>query len=199
MPGPLRLGGPSMSSSAPFQDPSLERLQPLLARIEPRARAVSSGLSAERFRARPPDGGWSVGEVFEHLCRSDDSYLEKVLPEAIAKARTRPAPSKPFKSSLLGGLMISALKEGSRRRLPTTRTLDVQGEIRDGVVEVFLEGVRKLESQMRQADGHDLRVSFRSPIAPVIRLQLGDAFAILIEHAHRHLAQAERAREAIGG
>lgn len=188
-----------MSSSAPFQDPTLEQLRPKLARIEPRARAVASGLSPERFRTRPPDGGWSVGEVFEHLCRSDDSYLEQVLPEAIARARSRPAPKRPFAPSLLGGFMISALKEDNRRRLPTTSKLQVQGRIRDGVLEAFLEGVRTLESLMREADGHDLTVSFRSPISPILRLRLGDAFVILTEHAHRHLAQAERAREAIGG
>lgn len=188
-----------MSSSAPFQDPSLERLRPLLVRIEPRARAVTSGLSPERLRTRPPDGGWSVAEVFEHLCRSHDTYLDRVLPQAIAQAKGRPAPSRPFRPSLLGGFMISALKESNRRRLPTTRQLDVQGEIRDGVLEAFLEGVHKLESQMREADGFDLTVAFQSPISPIIRLRLGDAFAILAEHAHRHLAQAERAREAIGG
>ena len=188
-----------MASLAPFQDPSLERLRPHLAGIEPRARAVVSGLGPERFRTRPPSGGWSVAEVFEHLCLSNDAYLVRVLPELITKARTRPSPSKPFAPSFFGGLMISALKEDNLRRLPTTAKLKVEGRVRDGVVEAFIAGMRTLESLMREADGFDLRVSFRSPIAPIIRLRLGDAFVILIEHAHRHLAQAERAREATGG
>jgi hypothetical protein len=51
---------------------------------------------------------------------------------------------------------------------------------------------------MREVDGHDLRVGLTSPLSPLFRMNLGDAFRILVVHSHRHLAQAERTRRAVG-
>jgi hypothetical protein len=51
---------------------------------------------------------------------------------------------------------------------------------------------------MLEADGHDLGVGFSSPVSPLIRLNLGDAFRVLVVHCHRHLGQVERTRRAVG-
>lgn len=188
-----------MSDIAPFRDRSLEALRERLAALEPRTRAVVAGLSPERLMTPPPSGGWSVAECLEHLCRTNTLYVDRTLPPVVDRARTRPLPAKPFAPSLVGRFMLATLREGGRTRLPAPRNLNVRGKVREHVAEAFLAGVRKLESQMRESDGHDLRAGFRSPAMPIISLQLGDAFMILVEHAHRHLAQAERARASIGG
>lgn len=188
-----------MPATPAFRDPALAALAERLAALEPRARAVVEGLSPERMRQRPPAGGWSVAQVFEHMCLSNDLYLARPIPNAVAVARSRPAPSRPFKPSLMGGFLLAMVRESSRRRLPTTPDLEASGPVRDDVVEAFIAGVRDLDAHMHAADGHDLMVSFASPVAAIVKLRLGDAFAVLIEHSHRHLAQAERARAAVGG
>ncbi len=188
-----------MSDFRPFQDPHLERLRSRLEAIEPRTRAVLQGLSAEAMLRRPPSGGWSIAEVLEHLCLSHDLYLDRHLPAVVARARARKPPLRPFAPSLVGRFLLSAMREVNRNRFPTTRALSVRAAVRDGAAEAFLASVHRIEALMREADGHDLTVSFRSPVAPIVPLRLGDAFAVLIEHAHRHLAQAERVREATGG
>jgi hypothetical protein len=65
-------------------------------------------------------------------------------------------------------------------------------------VDAFLAGVGRLRGLMREVDGHDLRVGLSSPVSPLFRMNLGDAFRILVVHSHRHLAQAERTRRAVG-
>lgn len=189
-----------MDAIAPFKDTALEALRPRLAALEPRARALVVGIRPEARRTPPPTGGWSVDDCLEHLCRTHDLYLGRRLPAVIATARHRPAPHRPFAPSVAGRLMLAALREGNRIRLPAPGRLRVRERdtVREQVLDAFVASVERLASQMREADGLDLRVSFRSPISPLVHLRLGEAFAILIEHAHRHLAQAERARAAIG-
>lgn len=182
-------------TTAPFQDPHLAALAPRLAALEARTRAAVAGLSAGQLAQAPPGGGWSVAQVFEHLCRGNEAYFVPMA-AAIAAARRRGRPPRPHRPSLVGGLLVRAIAESNPRRLPTTRRMTPL-RVRDDVVETFLGTLARLAALAREADGADLRERMWSPVAPV-PLNLGDAFAILVTHAERHLGQAERTRRAIG-
>ena len=188
--------GAGMHSAAP-RSPLLAELMPELERIEPRARAAVAGLPESKFVEKPPDGGWSIAETFEHLCRANLSYLDGPLPGAIEKARARAGPARPWRPSLTGRLLAGAMLEGAKP-VPTAKAWRVTGEPRPNVVDVFLATVERLRAAMLEADGHDLGVSFSSPLVSLVRLNLGDAFRVLVVHCHRHLAQVERTRRAVG-
>jgi hypothetical protein len=189
---------PSAGRPVPaLRSPLLAQLLPELDRIEPRTRVVVTGLPESKFHELRPDGGWSVAQVFEHLCRSNLDYLEGPLPGAIAKARARGPSAKPWRASLAGGWLAGALAEGTKP-LPTVKRWRVSGEPRPNVVDVFLGSVERLRAAVLEADGLDLGVGFASPVSPLIRLNLGDAFRVLVVHCHRHLGQAERTRRAVG-
>jgi hypothetical protein len=181
--------------AAPFRDPFLAALAPRLAALAGRTRAAVAGLSAADLARTPPAGGWSVAQVFEHLCRGNEAYFVPMA-AAIASARRRGRPPRPHRSSIAGGLLLAAIAETNPRRLPTTPKMTPLA-VRDGVVEAFAATLARIESLAREADGADLRERMWSPLGP-LPLNLGDAFAILVTHAERHLAQAERARRAIG-
>ena len=81
-------------------------------------------------------------------------------------------------------------------------TTQSSGHTRAGlgdVVQAFLTSLPGLEGSIRALEGVDQRASIASPIARWVRMNVGDACVILVEHAHRHLAQAERIRRAVGG
>lgn len=177
-----------------LRDPFLAALAPRLAALDGRTRAVVAGLGAGPLAARPPAGGWSVAQVFEHLCRGNEEYFPP-LQAAIAAARRRGAGPRPHRRSFFGGLLVRAIAESNPRRLPTTRAMTPLA-VRDGVVAAFLGTLGRLEAIAREADGTDLCAGLWSPIAP-IRLNVGDAFDVLVTHAERHLGQAERTRRAI--
>lgn len=168
-----------------------------LDRIEPRTRVAVTGLHEAKFREVPPDGGWSVAQVFEHLCRANLSYLDGPLSGAVARSAARGASNREWKPSLIGGWLTQSLVEGGKP-LPSPRLFRVGPEVRANVVDEFLGSVRRTRELMAQADGHDLRAMFASPASPLFRLNLGDAFRVIVVHAHRHLAQAERTRRAVG-
>ena len=201
------MAGPGSSSGAlpgggarpvpALRSPLLVQLMSELDRIEPRTRVAVSGLPESKFRELPPEGSWSIAQVFEHLCKANLAYLDGPLPGAIEKARARGGSEKAWRPSLAGGWLAGALVEGTKP-LPTVKPWRVSGEPRPNVVDEFLATVERLRAAMLQADGHDLGVGFSSPASPLIRLNLGDAFRVLVVHCHRHLGQVERTRRAVG-
>ena len=188
--------GAGMHGTA-LRSPLLAQLMSELDRIEPRARAAVAGLTESKFHERPPDGGWSIAQTFEHLCLSNLSYLEGPIPGALEKARARAASARPWRPSFAGRWLANAMLEGGKP-VPTVKSWGVSGEPRPNVVDAFLATVERLRAALLEADGHDLGVGFSSPVAPLLRLNLGDAFRVLVVHAHRHLAQVERTRRAVG-
>jgi len=64
------------------------------------------------------------------------------------------------------------------------------------VLEEFDEIHARLEELMIRADGVSLQHGrMRSPFLPLIRFTLGQAFAVNIAHARRHLWQAREVRQ----
>ena len=184
-----------MTMAAPgLRSPMLVPLLGELDRIEPRTRVAVTGLPESKFREVPPDGGWSIAQIFEHLCVSNREYLDGPLPSAVAKALEKGP--REWRPSFLGGWLASALIEGTKP-MSTPRVLRV-GEPRANVVDEFLQSVAETRKLLLAVDGHDLRQAMRSPVAPIIRMNVGDALRILVVHSHRHLAQAERTRRAVG-
>jgi hypothetical protein len=185
------------TAPSPLRSPMLSQLLGELDRIEPRTRVAVTGLPEAKFREMPPDGGWSVAQVFEHLCITNASYLDGPLGPAVARAKARGPSDQPWRPSLVGGWLTGALTEGSKP-VPSPRLFRVVSAPRDHVVDAFLAGIARVRALVLEADGYDLRVGLASPVSPLLRLNLGDTFRILVVHGHRHLAQAERTRRAVG-
>src|SRR5689334_18123179 len=140
---PHLIAGGSMTTAAPgLRSPMLAQLLGELDRIEPRTRVAVTGLPESKFREVPPDGGWSVAQVFEHLCIANGEYLDGPLPRAVAKALEQGPSTREWKPTLLGGWLTGMLVEGTK---PTTtpRVLRV-GVPRANVVDEFLKSIARL-------------------------------------------------------
>ena len=88
--------------ASPLRTPMLAQLLGELDRIEPRTRVAVTGLPEAKFREVPPDGGWSVAQVFEHLCVANESYLDGPLGPAVAKARAQGPCDRQWRPSFVG-------------------------------------------------------------------------------------------------
>lgn len=186
-----------MTTAAPgLRSPMLAQLLVELDRIEPRTRVAVTGLPEARFQEPPPDGGWSVAQVFEHLCLANRSYLDGPLPRAVERAIAQGPSQRAWKPSWMGGWLTRSLVEGGKP-MRTPRLFRV-GAPRPHVVDEFLRSTAEVRRLLLQADGHDLNVGMASPVTSILRMNVGDAFRILVVHSHRHLAQAERTRRAVG-
>lgn len=178
----------------------LERLLEDVEQIGERARHLTSRLSDAQLEWMPPDGGWSVGQVLEHLLISDRSYVLRMRP-LIDNAKTRvvPAVRASWRPTLAGRFLIKSLAPGASRKLPAPSIYRPGPSPRPGVVGEYLRSLDDLASLLRDARGLDLgRLRMSSPVSRLIRVHVGDGFAIIVVHAQRHLGQIERVLKSPG-
>lgn len=156
-----------------------------------RIRSAVSALSPSDLMRRPPGGGWSVAEVLEHLIVSADSYLATVRPIMAAKHGHPVTPATMWKPSLMGGLLVNSFRSPRKRRAP--KIYRPGPSPRSRALEEFVARHEELGRLIAAAgDKEWRRVRLGSPVTPLIRMNLGDAFAVLVTHAERHAGQVER-------
>lgn len=159
--------------------------------VDAQVEGLAARLSEAQLLWQPPDGGWSVGQVFEHLTVSAESYTE---PFTRLVARGTPAASgdSEWKPSWFGGWLTGSLrKEGNR--LPAPKIYRVGPKPRPGVIPAFLAIEKEMAELRDRAAGLDWRrARLSSPPLPILSYNLGDAFTILVVHAQRHLRQVGR-------
>lgn len=156
-------------------------------------RAIESHLAYLQIGWRPPTGGWSIAQVFEHLIISDASYLPAMA--RLVGSGSRGA--TPWRPTLAGRLLIRSLSPASGKKLPAPRIYKPAAEPRANVVAEYLairEQTLRLIERAR-VEGVDLRRNrMSSPVLSLIRMNLGDAFMVLVVHTQRHLQQIDRVR-----
>lgn len=176
-----------------LSNPHLTVWDALLVASAMQARAAVAPLASAQRSQRPSWGGWSVAEVFEHLCITDGLYAAPLHALfSVERARLAPRRSPAWRPTLWGRLLLWSLNPRNTRKSPAPAAFR-PGAVRENVVEMWLQQVEAMRSLMREADGLDLRaLKLSSPAARLIRLNAGDAFALCAVHAQRHLGQVMR-------
>jgi hypothetical protein len=159
-----------------------------------RIRNSVSGVAPDALTRRPRDGGWSVAEVLEHLIVSADSYLLPLGRLVQEKAGAAVDANAMWKPSLMGGLLSQSLR--NPRKLPTAKAYKPGPSPRGQVLEEFIQRQEAVGRVIAEAGGMDWQhSSMRSPVMPLLRMNLGDALTILVVHAERHAGQIDRVKE----
>lgn len=186
-------------------DTAPETQQALLELLLREARAITehvlrfaAALTPQQLNWAPPDKGWSIAQVFEHLCVVFDSYLERI--EEFLDGKDLPMREEggdvPWAPRFAGAFLVRSLT--SPRKVAAPRKYRVGPRVRAHVIDEFLERHRRLEAAIKRAEPLEWRACrLGSPMASVIRLNLGDAFLVAVVHAQRHLGQVERLCAAI--
>lgn len=175
-------------------------LRERILRSAERAEGMAAPLDDAAMRWSPPGGGWSVGQVLEHLVTTDREYLAKMRP-AIAAARARGGGGAvgAWKPSWVGAMIARATDPATTKPVPTPRRFRPAGPPRPDVAARFRASREELAALLEEVGGLDLRrVRLASPVSALIRLNLGDVFVVLTLHGERHLQQMERVMSAPG-
>ncbi|HJR66651.1 MAG TPA: DinB family protein [Gemmatimonadaceae bacterium] len=163
-----------------------------------RIREAVTGVDPAVMVRQPPAGGWSVAEVLEHLIVSADSYLTIVKSLVERNGRIGANGDALWKPTLAGGLLVWSFR--SPRKLPAPGSYKPGRSPRPRVLEEFLQRQEHVGRLITESAGLDWRrVKMRSPVAPILRMNLGDALTILVTHAERHAGQIERVLGAVRG
>jgi uncharacterized damage-inducible protein DinB len=158
-----------------------------------RIRKTVSGVGHDGLTRRPNDGGWSIAEVLEHLIVSADSYLERLrslIPENGGRVA---GPEARWKPTLGGGLLVWSMR--SPRKSPAPKMYKPSPTPRPHALEEFLRRQEEVGRLLAEAGSMDWRrVRMRSPVLPIVHMNLGDALTVLVVHAERHAGQIERVK-----
>jgi hypothetical protein len=162
------------------------------------ARALTSGLTAAQINWKPSAEQWSIAQCLEHLTVATNEF-EKYFQAALEGARKkRPAKSPPpYKPSMVGGWLAKHVSPEAPRKLTAPKVFrPADSSNIQGSLEMFVDQQGKFLDFVRQCEGVDYnKARLRSPVTPLMRYSLADAFVITVLHGQRHLAQARRVRE----
>lgn len=142
----------------------------------------------------PPGGGWSASQIFEHLCLANDSYLDE-LHDLVPDSRTGFGAANAFwKPSLAGKLLARSME--SPRKLPAPKIWTPSLTPRPNVISEFLRRQSDVEDLIHRSLAYDWRkLRLASPASMLIRMNIGDAFTVIVRHEQRHVRQIQSGLE----
>lgn len=163
------------------------------------AKLLVAGLTEEQLNWKPASDRWSIAQCLDHLAVTSAQF-NKLFTAAIERGGTKwpvngPVPYRP---SLVGGWLIKQVLPETTRKFPAPKVFrpsdssDIQGAL-----EKYLNQQASFIRFVNDSANLDYnKTRLRSPVTPLMRYSLADAYVVTVVHGWRHLAQARRVREA---
>jgi DinB superfamily len=162
------------------------------------ARTLTSGLTETQLNWKPSADRWSIAQCLDHLTVATNEF-EKYFQAALTQARQKwPVRNPPgYKPSMVGGWLAKQVSPEAPRKVTAPKIFrPADSSNIPGALEKFVNQQTRFLDFVRESTGIDYnKTRLRSPVTPLIRYSLADAFVITVLHGQRHLAQARRVRE----
>jgi hypothetical protein len=159
------------------------------------AREVGGDLTRAQFNWRADPSRWSVGQCIHHVTLTARLYpaeIERMIEESRARASQRA-----YREGRIAGMVVSGMEPPPKMRVRTMRKVVPAADLEPEQTLAEFDAIHvQLEELMIAADGVSLQhARMRSPFLPLLRFTLGQAFAVNVAHARRHLWQAREVRQ----
>ncbi len=180
-------------------EPELVRHAADIESIRGDARDLLAGLTDDRINWREAPERWSIAECLDHLRATGHAYLPTV-DAAIADARSRGVTGRgPFRHGMLGNWFVRSMEPPVKTRFKAPATFRPASAHRVAdLTDAFMGLQDAIIERLQRADGlHLARVRLTSPASRLVRLSLGQAFAVLAAHERRHVWQARQVKSAM--
>jgi hypothetical protein len=165
------------------------------------ARGLVAGLSNAQLNWASAPNTWSIAQCLDHLATTSKAF-DPYFTAAIKRGRDKwPVTSAiPYRPSLVGSWLIKQVVPEATRKVPSPKVFrPSQSPAIENALEEFLRQQADFLSFVSEAQGLDYnKTRLRSPVTPLMRYSLADAFVVTVVHGWRHLAQARRVRETSG-
>ena len=165
------------------------------------AGTLAGGLSEVQLSWTSAPDRWSIAQCLDHLATTSKAF-EPHLTAALKRGRDKwPVRSPvPYRPSLVGGWLIKQVVPGATRKVPAPKVFrPSQSPVIENALEKFLQQQEGFLRFVLEAEGLDYnKTRLRSPVTPLMRYSVADAFVVTVVHGWRHLAQARRMLETPG-
>ena len=164
------------------------------------ATRLAGALTDQQLNWKSSPDKWSMAQCLDHLAvtgRAFDKYYTDVIDRGREKWFVREAVQ--YRPTIVGGWLLRQVTPEKAKGFPAPKVFrPAQSEIK-GSLEKFLNQQARFLNFVRASVGLDYnRIRLRSPVTPLLRYSLGDAFVVTVLHGQRHLGQARRMRETEG-
>jgi len=161
------------------------------------ANDLVQGLTEQQLNWKPDAKQWSIAQCLEHLAVASKQF-NSYFTDLIERAR-QSWPTKgviPYRPSFVGGLLIKQVVPETTRAFPAPKVFrPTESSAIHDALGLFLQQQEEFVRFVRESEGVDYnRARLRSPVTPLMRYSLADAFVVTIVHGYRHLAQANRVK-----
>lgn len=157
------------------------------------AQKFFGNLSAEQINWKPSVEGWSVGQCFEHLMKTNSLFFPELEQIAAGTRRNSFLENYSPLSSFFGNLLVNSLKKDGRKFKAPSKAIVPPSAVDAGIIEQFAGHQIELIERIRRTENADWRkVKITSPFLKAMTYKLADGFRIVVEHERRHFRQAER-------
>lgn len=164
-----------------------------LQRIAENTNATFGDLSAQQINWRPSETGWSVGQCFEHLIKTNELFYGEL--EKIADGTRQNSFLENWSplSGFFGNLLINSLKKDSRKFKAPTPKIVPPSAVDAGIIGKFAAHQTELIAKIERTKAADWnKIKITSPFMKLMTYRLADGFEVVVEHEKRHFRQAER-------
>ncbi|MBA2339980.1 MAG: DinB family protein [Pyrinomonadaceae bacterium] len=164
--------------------------------IKQKAQDLIAGLNDRQFNWQPDAGVWSIAECLTHLNVTNNQYLP-VIKNAIERGRASGLYGRaPFHHGFLGNWFVRLMEPPPKRKFKAPKVFTPpRGETLESVTPEFMRIQNEISTCIRRANGsHLAKIKIASPASKLLRLSLGQSFALLGAHERRHLWQAQQVK-----
>jgi uncharacterized damage-inducible protein DinB len=155
------------------------------------------GLSPAQINWKPGAEGWSVGQCFEHLIKTNSLFFPEL--EKIANGTRKNSFLENYSplSSFFGNLLVNSLKKDERKFKAPSQAIVPPSEVDANIIEQFTAHQREVIERIKKTETADWqKTKITSPFMRLMTYKLADGFRVIIEHERRHFRQAERVTQA---
>ena len=170
-----------------------------LSQVADDARAAFGAMSAEQLNWKPSEKGWSIGQCFDHIIKTNREFYPEFEKLAAGKrANTFWENWSPF-SAMGGRFLINAVTIDSKKAKAPSKKIVPPSEIDPDIIDQFANHIDDVNRKVIAcADADRKKTVVTSPFLKIFTYSLDDAYTVLVEHTKRHFRQAMRVNDAAG-
>lgn len=168
-----------------------------LQKISDDAQSKFGSLSAEQINWRPSAEGWSVGQCFEHLIKTNELFYGEL--EKISDGTRKNSFWENWSplTSFAGKFLIKSLKSDERKFKAPSKAIVPPSSVDENIIEQFSKHQAELTEKIKRTVNSDWRKTvITSPFMKLMTYSFADGLQVVLEHEKRHLRQAERVMQA---
>jgi hypothetical protein len=164
------------------------------------AERVFGSLSPSQLNWKPGAERWSVGQCFDHLITTNQSYFPAFDSVIAGQKKSSVWQKLPLLPGVWGKLLIKYLDPASTRKIKAPKKFEpAQSDVKGSIIHDFVAQQATIAEKMRSTANLDPeRIVITSPAAAVVTYSLMDAYRIIAVHERRHFQQAQRVTEESG-